>query len=69
MKRGAFHYVNKPVDLVEMARLAERALETTELRREGRALRGSQWREYSFDAIIGSSRPSRAPSRCSVVPP
>jgi DNA-binding NtrC family response regulator len=55
MKLGAFHYVNKPFDMDEIVLLAEQALETTRLRREVRALRGSQRREYRFDAIIGSS--------------
>jgi DNA-binding NtrC family response regulator len=55
MKLGAFHYVNKPFDMDEIVLLAEKALETTRLRREVRALRGSQRREHSFDAIIGSS--------------
>jgi transcriptional regulator with PAS, ATPase and Fis domain len=35
--------------------LVEKALETSQLRREVRTLRGSQSREYSFDAIIGES--------------
>jgi len=39
----------------EIVLLAEKALETTRLRRQVRALRGSQRREHSFDAIIGSS--------------
>jgi DNA-binding NtrC family response regulator len=55
MKLGAFHYVNKPFDVDEIVLLADTALETTRLRREVRALRGSQSREYGFDAIIGSS--------------
>jgi two-component system, NtrC family, response regulator AtoC len=55
MKLGAFHYVNKPFDVDEIVLLAEKALETTRLRRQVRALRGSQRREHSFDAIIGSS--------------
>jgi DNA-binding NtrC family response regulator len=55
MKLGAFHYVNKPFDMDEIVLLAEQALETTRLRREVRALRGSQRREHSFEAIIGSS--------------
>jgi DNA-binding NtrC family response regulator len=55
MKLGAFHYVNKPFDMDEIVLLAEKALETTRLRREVRALRGSQRREHSFDTIIGSS--------------
>jgi DNA-binding NtrC family response regulator len=55
MKLGAFHYVNKPFDMDEIVLLAEKALETTRLQREVRTLRGSQRREHSFDAIIGSS--------------
>ena len=55
MKLGAYHYVNKPFNLDEVALLVEKALETSELRREVKALRGSQSREFSFDAIIGGS--------------
>ena len=55
MKLGAFHYVNKPFDLDEMALLAEQALETTRLRREVRAIRGNQRRDYAYDAVIGES--------------
>jgi DNA-binding NtrC family response regulator len=55
MKLGAFHYVNKPFDLEEIMLLADKALETTQLRREVRALRSGQSREYGFDAIVGYS--------------
>jgi two-component system, NtrC family, response regulator AtoC len=55
MKLGAFHYVNKPFNLDEVVLLVEKALETSELRREVKVLRGNQSREYSFDAIIGAS--------------
>jgi two-component system, NtrC family, response regulator AtoC len=55
MKLGAYHYVNKPFNLDEVVLLVEKALETSQLRREVRALRSSQSREYGFDAIIGSS--------------
>ena len=55
MKLGAFHYVNKPFNLDEVALLVEKALETSRLRREVRALRTSQGREFGFDAIIGES--------------
>ena len=55
MKLGAYHYVNKPFNLDEVALLVEKALETSELRREVRTLRSSQEREFSFDAIIGES--------------
>ena len=55
MKRGAYHYVNKPFNLDEVVMLVEKALETSRLRREVRALRTTQGREYGFDAIIGRS--------------
>ena len=55
MKLGAFHYVNKPFNLDEVALLVEKALETSHLRREVRALRSSQGREFGFDSIIGAS--------------
>jgi DNA-binding NtrC family response regulator len=55
MKLGAFHYVNKPFNLDEVALLVEKALETSQLRREVRNIRSSQGREFGFDAIIGES--------------
>jgi DNA-binding NtrC family response regulator len=55
MKLGAYHYVNKPFNLDEVALLVEKALETSHLRREVRALRTSQSREFGFDAIVGES--------------
>jgi DNA-binding NtrC family response regulator len=59
MKLGAYHYVNKPFNLEEVVLLVEKALETSELRREVRTLRSSQEREFSFDAIIGESSAMR----------
>jgi DNA-binding NtrC family response regulator len=55
MRLGAYHYVNKPFNLDEVALTVDKALETSRLRREVRSLRTSQGREYSFDAIIGGS--------------
>ena len=60
MKLGAYHYVNKPFNLDEVALLVEKALETSQLRREVKALRASQGREYGFDAIIGNSPAMRS---------
>jgi DNA-binding NtrC family response regulator len=54
MRLGAYHYVNKPFNLEEVALLVEKALETSSLRREVRLLR-TQGRDYSIDAIIGAS--------------
>jgi DNA-binding NtrC family response regulator len=55
MKAGAYHYANKPFNLDEIALLVEKALETTRLRREVRALRASQAQPYGFDRIVGES--------------
>jgi DNA-binding NtrC family response regulator len=55
MKHGAYHYLNKPFNLDEVAVTVEKALETSRLRREVRAYRTSQSREFSFDAIVGEA--------------
>jgi len=55
MKEGAYHYANKPFNLDEIALLVQKALETTALRREVRALRRSQAQPYSLDRIVGES--------------
>jgi two-component system, NtrC family, response regulator AtoC len=55
MKRGAFHYANKPFNLDEIALFVQKALETTALRREVRTLRASQAQPYSIDRLIGES--------------
>lgn len=55
MKLGAFHYVNKPFNVDEVALLVEKALETSRLRREVKSLRSSAGREFSFEAIVGTS--------------
>jgi two-component system response regulator AtoC len=55
MKAGAYHYANKPFNLDEIALLVEKALETTRLRREVKALRATQARPYSLDRIVGDS--------------
>src|SRR5438046_6990356 len=55
MKHGAYHYANKPFNVDEIALLVEKALETTQLRREVRALRATQARPYSMDRIVGVS--------------
>src|SRR5689334_7397360 len=56
MKAGAYHYANKPFNLDEIALLVEKALETTRLRREVKALRASQAQPYGVDRIVGQSR-------------
>jgi two-component system response regulator AtoC len=56
MKHGAYHYANKPFNLDEIALLVEKALETTRLRREVRALRASQAQPFGIGRIVGESR-------------
>jgi two-component system response regulator AtoC len=55
MKQGAYHYANKPFNLDEIALLVDKALETTRLRREVKALRASQAQPFSIDRIVGES--------------
>jgi DNA-binding NtrC family response regulator len=55
MKHGAYHYLNKPFNLDEVALLVEKGLETTSLRREVRALRANQAQPYSLDRIVGNT--------------
>jgi DNA-binding NtrC family response regulator len=58
--------LNKPFNLDDVALTVEKALETSRLRREVRAYRSSQSREYGFDAIIGSS-PAMAAAKALLV--
>jgi two-component system response regulator AtoC len=55
IKLGAYHYLNKPFNLDDVTATVEKALETSRLRKEVRLLRGTQSREFTFDAIIGTS--------------
>ena len=55
MKRGAFHYANKPFNLDEIVLLVQKALETTALRREVRMLRANQAQPYTLDRLVGDS--------------
>jgi DNA-binding NtrC family response regulator len=60
MKHGAFHYANKPFDLDEVMLLVEKALETTQLRREVRVLRARQAQPFGPGSIVGNSQPMQA---------
>jgi DNA-binding NtrC family response regulator len=55
MKQGAYHYANKPFNLDELVLIVQKALETTRLRREVRALRNSQAQEWGLERIVGDS--------------
>ena len=55
MKQGAYHYANKPFNLDELVLVVQKALETTSLRREVRALRASRSEPYAISRIVGES--------------
>lgn len=63
MKIGAYHFANKPFNVDDIANTVAKALETTALRREVRALRASQALPYAFDRIVGKSAPMLALKR------
>src|SRR4026208_392302 len=60
MKQGAYHYANKPFNLDELALVVQKALETTQLRREVKALRASRSEPYAVSRIVGDSAPMMA---------
>jgi two-component system response regulator AtoC len=55
IKQGAYDYVNKPFEIEELLVTIEKALETTELRREVRRYRAREAAPWSLDRIIGKS--------------
>jgi len=57
MKQGAYHYANKPFNLDELSLVVQKALETTRLRREVKALRASQSEPYAINRLVGDSAP------------
>jgi two-component system response regulator AtoC len=59
MKLGAFDYLTKPVNMDELAVIARKALETTNLRREVRRLRHEHKEHHGKFHLIGESKPMR----------
>ncbi len=55
IKLGAYDYITKPFDMDNVLRTADKALETTKLRREVRELRRHVHHEYGVDRIIGQA--------------
>jgi two-component system, NtrC family, response regulator AtoC len=55
MRLGALDYLKKPFDFDELEVLVNRALETTDLKREVGELREEKKRTYSSDNIVGHS--------------
>lgn len=55
MKKGAFDFLNKPVDIGRLEALLSKALETRKLREENRLLKRTIAQRYHDDAVIGES--------------
>ncbi|HZS58119.1 MAG TPA: sigma-54 dependent transcriptional regulator, partial [Gemmatimonadaceae bacterium] len=60
VKRGAFDYLKKPVDLDELKLLADRARQHAVMRQELSYYRGRTGREAPFAGIVGDSSAMRA---------
>lgn len=76
MKRGAYHFVTKPLNIDELEILIKRALKTRGLEQENTALKRQVTDRFSLDRIIGRSNPMKvifetveqvAPSRATVL--
>lgn len=55
MKKGAFDYISKPVDIEELKLLVNRALSYHSLREENKTLKNRLSDQFSFEKIIGKS--------------
>ena len=56
MKRGAYDYITKPIDIDNLALILARALDHSSLRSENAYLKDRLAENYSFGKIIGSSQ-------------
>jgi DNA-binding NtrC family response regulator len=59
MKLGAYDYITKPFDLEELRVVAQKALESRDLRKDNLRLQGEVEERYRFDNIIGKSKEMR----------
>ena len=59
MKQGAFDYLTKPIKTEELLVTVDKAMREAHLRREVEQLRQQVRREFSFDQILGKSKPMR----------
>ena len=57
MKLGAHDYVNKPFNLDEVVLILNKALENVELKEEVYRIRGKLKGKYTFENMVGRSRP------------
>ncbi|MEW5976555.1 MAG: sigma-54 dependent transcriptional regulator [Acidobacteriota bacterium] len=56
MKNGAYDYIAKPFQLVEISLVVKQALERRRLKQENAYLKTQLQEKYKFESIIGSSR-------------
>lgn len=56
-RRGAYEYLTKPIDPERLGRVVEKALERRRIELENLELRTRLYEKYSFDRIIGRSKP------------
>ncbi len=56
-RRGAYEYLTKPIDPERLGRVVEKALERRKLELENLELKTRLYGKYSFDRIIGRSKP------------
>ena len=57
MQRGAFHYLQKPVNLEEMRSLIEKALDLYDTQEELEEIREERRAAYPVEGILGTSQP------------
>ncbi|NCC52494.1 MAG: sigma-54-dependent Fis family transcriptional regulator [Spartobacteria bacterium] len=57
MKRGAYHFLTKPVNLDELDLLLKRAMETRRMQQENRNLHEQLDKKFGLESIIGHSAP------------
>lgn len=57
MQHGAFHYLQKPVNLEEMRALLKKALELHDVQKELKTIKDKQRAAYPIDGILGESAP------------
>jgi DNA-binding NtrC family response regulator len=65
IRSGAYDYVTKPFDVVDVRRMAERAIQGSAMRRRLEILETEMSREYPVDAIVGAD-PSFAGALASI---
>ena len=60
IRAGAYDYLTKPFKLGEASLAVQRALDDRRLREENRTLRAQVERRFSFESILGRSKPMQA---------